>query len=125
MRVCKMDETDYWTEEMQRECGKIYGVYLYDETEYTYCCSLTPAYCLWFVEYQTEEITDRARECLWEWPNEQVVYVNVRDIDKLPVIVEGELRQGTMEFECEEREEEQSQEEWMWGAVEEFGANPV
>lgn len=46
------DETRYWLDDdlIARCGGKIYGVYLFNERQVTYCCEITPSYELEFLE---------------------------------------------------------------------------
>ena len=42
--VIKIDETEHWREDIQKQADKIFGVYLVDLTEPTHCCELSVSY---------------------------------------------------------------------------------
>lgn len=52
----RIDETETFKGWLEKYTfwGKIYGVYIYDANEVTYCCNMTPSYCLYPVGYALE-----------------------------------------------------------------------
>lgn len=46
---------DGWNTELLEKAGKIWTLLVYDDAERTYCCELTPSYCLWPVEIVCEK----------------------------------------------------------------------
>ena len=53
--VVGIDETEYWLESIVKEAGRIMAVGLWDETEATYLCSITPSGYVYFIEHITEK----------------------------------------------------------------------
>jgi hypothetical protein len=56
-KLVKIDETQYWSDEIKERVGKLYGVYLIDTNAHTYCCEVTPSYCAYFL-YTTYDDPD-------------------------------------------------------------------
>lgn len=90
--LVKIDERQHWREDIQAKTTAIYGVYAFDRNERTFCCELTPSYCLWFIacdEVPSGEPTEEQREALNELiltgsaQSEPVSYYHVRLIERL------------------------------------------
>ena len=85
-RLVKIDETKHWREDIAVACGRIFGVYLYNKNEHSYCCELTPSYTLIpLYSYAENEITDEIAEELMNGDSlcNDVTYVHVSSVDKL------------------------------------------
>jgi hypothetical protein len=67
LKVVVLDETQYWREDIAKEAGKLFGVYLYDASRGVYACELTPSHELWFL-YTTSEnpLSDELYEAIVE-----------------------------------------------------------
>lgn len=66
-RAVKIDVSQYCEPEFLARCGgKVYQVSLYDSTARTFCCEITPSFCLIPVDLvpETYPETDDAREDL-------------------------------------------------------------
>ena len=85
-RLLAIEETRNWREDIAVACGKIFGVYLYNKNEHSYCCELTPSYTLIpLYSYAENEITDEIAEELMNGDSlcNDVTYVHVSIVDKL------------------------------------------
>jgi hypothetical protein len=85
-KVVKLDEThNYLDKQLVKKCGKIYGVYLYDENERTFCCSMSPDYwCMFLYAVAENEIDDDTDQELIETNcGGQDHYFSCQDIDNL------------------------------------------
>ena len=61
--IIKLDETEYWSLEIQKTAGKIYTYYLFNLQEVTHLCSLQGSYFLHPVTFETENtLTDDQHE---------------------------------------------------------------
>jgi hypothetical protein len=89
----RVDETGHCSDDFVASCGgKVYQVYLFDANEVTYCCSTTPAYCLYPVAVTPETYPEDegVRESLFEKLLEamhgapDVSYMDCSMIDRLP-----------------------------------------
>lgn len=89
----RVDVTGHCGEEFVARCGgKVYEVCLYDANERTYCCEVTPSYCLYPVDLTAGSLPeeDAARERLFEelldarHELEDVCYMHCSDVDRLP-----------------------------------------
>lgn len=95
--VVKIDERQYWVDEMVLRCTKIVGVYVVDRRQLTYCCSMTPSYWLHFLGTQWEgDFTDAEREEIDERvragdSESESNYYDVANIDR---ILTNECRPG-------------------------------
>lgn len=59
--LVRLDETQHWNQDVLKG-AKAYGVYLLDRAERTYCCELTPSYCLYplyhYADSEDESVLD-------------------------------------------------------------------
>lgn len=91
-----INETSYWKKEWIEEHGieSMYGVYIVNLNEVTYCCSLTPSYCLYFIESfpihkDGVDPDEGERESIYsdtldaDCHTEEVSYFNCGGIDRL------------------------------------------
>ena len=88
--LIKIDEREHWCNAIKAQTTENFGVYVFDRDERTFCCELTPSYCLAFVANDYTEIdglAEHARNALNEdvldTDNEPVTYMHVRDIEWL------------------------------------------
>lgn len=86
MRLCAIEETGFWSKDVQKRAGRLFAVYVYDETRVTHCCEITPSFELNLIgTVSTEPMDDE----LWEdintgdRQNEQVRYVHCAALPKL------------------------------------------
>ncbi len=55
-RVARIEETQHYTDpKLTNAAGKIYAIFLYDQSRQTFCCELTPSYELHYIDTVTEE----------------------------------------------------------------------
>ena len=45
--LVKLNERQYWCDEIQAKTEAIFGVYAFDRNEQTHLCEITPSYCLY------------------------------------------------------------------------------
>lgn len=55
--VVRIDESEYWDEELVAKAGKVYAYYLFDKSCVTYLCEMRGSYALYFI-YNSIENTD-------------------------------------------------------------------
>ena len=85
-RLVAIEETRNWREDIANACGRIFGVYMYNANEHTFCCELAPSYTLIpLYSYGEKEITDEIAEELMSGDAlcNDVTYVHVSEVDKL------------------------------------------
>lgn len=93
--IVKFEETEFYdaTELTRLGIKKVYGIYLYDKNQVTFCCELTPSYCLYYVDFcydNSSDLTDVQCEEAYDWlveansGNEEVEYFHCSDIDVFP-----------------------------------------
>jgi hypothetical protein len=85
-RLVSIEETRNWREDIAVACGKIFGVYMYNANEQTFCCELAPSYTLIpLYSYAEKEITDEIAEELMAGDSlcNDITYVHVSQVDKL------------------------------------------
>lgn len=89
----RVDVTGHCREDFVARCGgKVYEVFLFDANEVTYCCEVTPSYCLYPVSLEAgdlpeeEDVRNRLFEELIDARHEleDVCYMHCRDVDRLP-----------------------------------------
>src|SRR5260221_6792761 len=90
-KVIRFDHTEYWDEKIvaRTKGGKLWSVYLFDKNQNTYCCELTPSYCLYFIECYAEmcngeQSPDDLDEEVRNEPDESVIYMHCGSVDRLP-----------------------------------------
>ena len=127
LRVCLIDETEHWNNEIADAAGKIFGVYLYNVDEVTHCCELTPSYELNFLQSVPLELpkAENFREKLLDvidegnFQTERVHYFHCHVIDRLPKIKRGQIKQGTYHYDRYKRKDFE-----MDDAIENWNGNP-
>jgi len=90
----RINETHHYPKHIQEKFGNIYSTHLFDKNEHTYCCSLTPSYCLHYlgtvVEFKNDDDHNdddlvNLRDELETDPNYELInYYNCNVIDNLP-----------------------------------------
>jgi hypothetical protein len=90
----RINETHHYPKHIQEKFGNIYSIHLFDKNENTYCCSLTPSYCLHYlgtvVEFKNSDdcenpdLVNLRDELETESGHELVNYYDCNHIDKLP-----------------------------------------
>lgn len=101
-RVVAIDETRHWSKDIQKACGTIKTVYLFDKSVITNCCEITPSYALTPLYYIAEnDISDEMHETLQNELTDEVSYFHCSVIDEL----ETETPENNIEFESSESEE--------------------
>lgn len=88
-RLVVFDESRYWSEEILKDAGKIYRVYLYDANRPVHCCEITPSYEL-FPLYSTplnyledDEARDFLEDEIREAEEDAVEYHHCSYIDSM------------------------------------------
>lgn len=112
--ILKLDETEYWCQEVKDKAKKIFGIYLFDKNKHVHCCELTPSYECTFVksEWTDSDLSDEEQEELdslimhgnMETIN-TVSYFHTYVIDGLPIIEEQEVKRGITDLEVDNEEE--------------------
>lgn len=87
--LVKLDEREYWREDIQSATTEIYGIYLVDRNLHVHICSATPSAELWFIandpvwlESLSEEKRDELDDAVRSAYDEPVSYTDARDIDR-------------------------------------------
>ena len=103
IRVIAIDETRHWSKKLQKVCGTIKTVYMYDSSVQTYCAEITPSYELTPLYYVIEnDVSDEVwEEVNNELANEQSIYMHCRVVDELESI----STENGFDFESSEDEE--------------------
>lgn len=91
-RVVAIDESAHCSPAFLAQCGgKVWATYVYNAAEVTYCCELTPSYCLLPIELHAHVIPDdeTAREALFEalidaQADSDPIYLHCSAVDRLP-----------------------------------------
>jgi hypothetical protein len=52
--VVRLDESEYWDEELVAKAGKVYAYYLFDKNFVTYLCEMRASYAMHFIHNQSE-----------------------------------------------------------------------
>jgi hypothetical protein len=106
-RLIAVDDTKYWSDEIRSGVDKIYTRYVYNDTECTYCCELTPSRCLFFVGFSptgdvSEELAEKISE--EECNFEDVCYMHCSFVDKkvYTVISADDLEEAIEYARCNE-----------------------
>lgn len=92
IRIVKIDETQHWRADIQAACGKLWGVYVYDDTARTFCCELTPSrelvFCgsTWERSPDDESEAEKLAELINEADGQQELacYMWCSEADRLP-----------------------------------------
>lgn len=96
-KVVRIDETDMWSEEIQKRASKLTGVYIYNNDEQTYCCELTPSFWLEFIHTEPknypEDEQDREQllDELETTDSDISHYRHVRDVERLNPKIFGDF----------------------------------
>ena len=88
----RIETTEHWKKELleQHRIKRIWDVYLYDSKSHTYCCEITPSYCLYLCDYAVEyeddtdeELVDAADQEVSEaWAqSERTIYMHANLVD--------------------------------------------
>lgn len=111
--LIKLDERQFWNEEISGQTKAMYGVYAFDRNERTFCCEITPSYCLVFVANDYEEIDDLSEEerdslneKVLSASNEPVTYMHVRTVEKIIADHPERFRSLDVEIETDESDDE-------------------
>ena len=94
LRAVLINETRYWRDDIAEEAGEIWQEYIYDANTATYCCEMTPSYCLYRVNWPTAsnyyDCDDDRNEALdlvlmegAQFYGEATCYMHCRDIDEI------------------------------------------
>lgn len=91
----KVDDTSGWDEGLlsKHHIVKTETVYVFDRSQRTYCCEITPSYEMWPSHYELsfkDGTSDEKREDAWEVVEdnfylEEIKYIHCRDIDRQEV----------------------------------------
>jgi len=100
LKVVKIEETDSWSEDIVSKAGKIFGVYIFDETIETFCTEVTPSRYLRFLNnFAENSIDDETDEeiRIASSGEDNNMYVHCGQADKMKV-----EKEYTFEYEGEE-----------------------
>jgi hypothetical protein len=100
--LLRLDETEFWTEEVVRRAKPIFGLYVFDRNRRVYCCEFASSYECRFIgsAFENTDLDDGAAEKLaddireGDLGTEPVTYFHCREIDALPRIGEHDLKVG-------------------------------
>lgn len=121
----RIDETRHWhwdvLDAILGKEGKVYGVYIYNELEYTYCCEMRPSYWLRHVyDFSSvmipEEMMDKFDHASGMDSNDHYFYTTdidaLPDSDKCELGIFGCLGETSEEIEEQIREHVQGNPNW-------------
>jgi hypothetical protein len=79
-KLVSIDETQYWSDEIVKEAGKIEQVYLFDESTCVNLCEITPSFRLIPLYFITENrVSDDTHESMMMEPSEET-YVHCHQL---------------------------------------------
>lgn len=96
--LIKFDQTEYWHLEprLMQYIKRIIQICLMDRNENTYCCEMTPSYCLFPVETRadlhdplydgsnaSEQLRDEIESEISRWQDADCFYIHCRSVDNL------------------------------------------
>ena len=90
--LAAMEETQYWDDTIIVKTGRIWTIYLYDNTEHTYLCEMRPSLALheayFFTEKEIDDATDQEVREAWERCrcDSPMSYYHVSDVTSLKQI---------------------------------------
>ena len=82
--LVSLDETQYWSEDVQAKCGAIFGLYVYCPDRVTHCCELAPSYELWPVDCWPAKHVERDEDEMslhLEFSDSDVQYIHCSALD--------------------------------------------
>jgi len=87
----RIDETHYWSEDVQEKVDKVWGIYIFDKNTHTHCCEITPSYCLYNAgfaieapELDQDELEELEQDMYAGFCTEPVTYMHCHSVDKMP-----------------------------------------
>lgn len=98
IHIALLEETHNWSEAIQQQAGRLFGVYLFDRRRHVHACEFTPSYELHFLktiytaEFPETVQGERERDALemeimqGDRDTPLVCYVHTHVIDGLPTI---------------------------------------
>jgi hypothetical protein len=89
--VVKIQEREYWNDDIKRRTDAIFGVYVFDRRQHVHCCSFEATYECYFLGSQyrpvglTEEQEDELNQDIMEGDAqcEEVSYWGSHDVDRM------------------------------------------
>ncbi len=132
-KVVRLDETQYWNKAIVEKAGKIFGIYLYDESRTTNCCEVTPSYELHFLNSMTENLSDdeEEREILFDEISEgdihteRIKYLHSASVDRIPESERKDVYSEGFEIDPEDYETKEDYETLVSDTIGEEMANPT
>lgn len=86
----RIDETEFWSDDVREKVDKIYGIYLIDKSSHTHLCSATPSYAMYYMGFSIysdkinrEELEELEMEMMANDCSEWVTYMNCSNIDSM------------------------------------------
>ncbi len=132
-KVVRINETSNWREDIAKKAGKIFGIYLYDESRTTNCCEVTPSYEMHFLNSMAETLSDDDEEREIQLDEieegdihtERVRYFHSVSIDKLSDKDKGNVYSEGYDIDKEEYETEEDYRSLVEDTIGEEMANPT
>ena len=132
-KVVRINETSNWREDIAKKAGKIFGIYLYDESRTVNCCEVTPSYEMHFLNSMAENISDddEEREILFDEISEGDIHTErVRNIfsssiDRMSKDDRKDVYSEGYEIDKEEYETEEDYDKLVEDTIGEEMANPT
>ena len=100
-RMARIDETEYFIDEIRAKVGKYWGFYLYKPGERVYCAEIRPSHWLECFDFETEnEISDELRMELQTYLYDSSHYRLVSNVERIPTCSVGdfETNEGALEY---------------------------
>ena len=120
LKVVKIEETQFWSKKIVKKAGKLFGVYIFDENESTFCCEITPSHYLRFLYSFTEKfVDDKTNELIRESDATEGgdFYMHSGDANKIEAV-------ATYEFEYEGEIEDEDYREKLDSLLDTLAGNP-
>lgn len=128
--IVKVDERDYWRDDLRDKTSAIFTVYAFDKASHTHLCEATPSYALWWIGYEAEPIdglSDEERESLYEQvecgmhPDQACDYMHARDVDSLCARHPERVKRVSVDEEAQQEDDQVAVDEimdgWNTGAI--------
>jgi len=92
LKLVKIDETEFWDKKIVKKAGKVFGIYIFDETQTTNLCEITPSNHLRFLYTFTEKsVDDKTDETIRFESQNDDMYVHCGQAEKMKVEKEYEF----------------------------------
>lgn len=108
-----IEETRFWSEEIQTKAKKVFGIFAFDPESTTNCCELTPSYCMMrlgvhtladFQDFSDEELDSFLRNL--DEGNAEANEIEYHQVPSMKKILDQNGFQVLAEIELQDEEDE-------------------